>query len=238
VLRRALGQAEKWGLVARNVAKLAQPPAYRRPQMQALDAAQANRLLAAASGHRLEPLFRVALALGLRQGELLGLPWREVDLDRRELRVTQALQGVDHALILVPRKSERSRRVLPLPPFLVDALRAHRVRQIEERLAGGEHYHDSGLVFTSRTGAPLDERNVTRIFQRFLAAAELPLVRFHDLRHSCALLLLAQGVAPRVVMEILGHSQISITMDTYSHVMPALSQDAVERVAALFQARA
>jgi integrase len=145
---------------------------------------------------------------------------------------------VDHKLIFVPPKSERSRRVLPLPVFLVDALRAHRVHQLEERLAGGERWHDSGLVFTSRTGAPLDERNVTRIFQRFLAAAELPRVRFHDLRHSCASLLLAEGVAPRVVMEILGHSQISITMDTYSHVMPALSQDAVDRVAALVQARA
>jgi integrase len=168
---------------------------------------------------------------------LLGLPWREVDLDRRELRVSQALQRVDHALILVPPKSERSRRVLPLPPFLVDALRAHRVRQLEEQLAAPA-WRDTGLVFTSGTGAPLDERNVTRIFQRFLATADLPRVRFHDLRHSCASLLLAQGVAPRVVMEILGHSQISITMDTYSHVIPALTQDAVDRVAAALSAGA
>jgi len=122
--------------------------------------------------------------------------------------------------------------------WLVDALRAQRVHQLEDRLAAGPLWQDTGLVFTSGSGRPLDERNVTRVFERLLAAADLPRVRFHDLRHSCASLLLAQGVAPRVVMEILGHSQISITMDTYSHVIPTLAQDAVDRVAAAIAARA
>ncbi|TAK22885.1 MAG: site-specific integrase [Chloroflexota bacterium] len=118
--------------------------------------------------------------------------------------------------------------MLPLPVFLVDSLRAHRVGQLEDRIGAGPMWQESGLVFTSSTGRPLDERNVTRVFERLLTAAELPRVRFHDLRHSCASLLLAQGIPPRVVMEILDHSQISITMDTYSHVIPALAQDAVD----------
>lgn len=130
-------------------------------------------------------------------------------------------------------KSERSRRVIALPGVAVAALRRHRVRQLESRLLAGSQWQESGFVFTSSVGTPMEPRNVTRQFKALLQQAELPNVRIHDLRHSCATLLLAQGVNPRVVMETLGHSQVSLTLNTYSHVLPVLQQDAASKMDAL-----
>ena len=129
---------------------------------------------------------------------------------------------------MVEPKTERSRRVLPLPKTVVSALRAHRSRQLEEKLSLGPDWQETGLVFTSNIGTPLEPRNVVRKFHTLLKNAGLPRSRFHDLRHSCASLLLAQGVPARTVMDILGHSQISLTMNTYAHVMPAMKQDAMD----------
>jgi integrase len=137
--------------------------------------------------------------------EKLRKEWRPV---RSQLRVTE------------PR-SVRSRRTVRLPGVVLTPLKAHRTRQLEERLAAGGAWEDSGLVFTSPIGSALDPRNVTRQFKALLASARLPNIRFHDLRHTAATLLLAQGVDPRTIMETLGHSQISLTMNTYSHVLPA-----------------
>ncbi len=171
-------------------------------------------------------MYTVALALGLRQGEALGVRWEDVDLEAQTLRVRYALQRIDRKPTFVEPKTTRSRRTLPLPPSIVTALRAHRVRQLEERLLAGERWQDWNLVFASTVGTPLDGHNVTHRLQKHLERAGLPRQRFHDLRHCCASLLLAQGVHPRAVMEILGHSQIALTMDTYSHVMPAMLRDA------------
>lgn len=233
VLRRALGQAERWGLVGRNVAKLAQPPRAERPPETWLDADQSRKLLVAARGKRLEALYVVALALGLRKGEILGLHWQDIDLEARTLRVRVALQRIDGELQLVEPKSARSRRTIPLPDMVVEALRAHRVRQVAVRLKATA-WEDRDLVFCTRQGKPLEQRNVSQRFYELLDAAGLPRVRFHDLRHSCASLLLLQGVPARVVMEILGHSQIALTMNTYSHVMPALTRDAADQMNAVF----
>ena len=127
-------------------------------------------------------------------------------------------------------KSKRSRRSVVLPGVVKTALKAHRVYQLQERLVSGSQWHESGLVFTTRQGKPLDARNVTREFHALLAKAGLPRIRFHDLRHTAATLLLAQGVSPRTIMETLGHSQISLTMDTYTHVLPALQHDAAKQM--------
>lgn len=130
-------------------------------------------------------------------------------------------------------KTKKSRRTVPLPEVCVAALRAHRILQAQERLAMGERWQDSGYVFTTTKGTPIDPRNLTRQFAAACKRAKLPPARFHDLRHTCASLLLAQGVQPRVVMETLGHSGIAITMDLYTHVMPSQQREAADRMQTL-----
>ena len=230
-----MGQANRWGLVARNVAKLVDPPRQVRHEIQPLSVDEARVLLDAAQTDRLGALYSVALAMGLRQGEALGLRWRDVDLDLGMLQVTYQLQRINGEAKLVEPKTRLSRRSLALPATILLALREHRQRQLEERLLAGRRWVESGLVFTSTIGTPLDGTNVTKSFQRLLARAGLPKRRFHDLRHSCATLLLVQNVAPRVVMEVLGHSQISLTMNTYSHVLPTLKREAADQMDALLR---
>ncbi len=231
ILRRALGQAMKWGLVARNVATLVDPPRSRRSEVRPLTPDQARLFLEAVRGDRLEALYVVAVALGLRQGEVLGVRWEDVDLEAGNLRVRHALQRVGGKLQLVEPKTERSRRTVDLPAPAIDALRAHRDRQAFERSFAADRWQEWGLVFTGPKGTPLDGTAVTKRLQRILAASGLPRQRFHDLRHCCASLLLAQNVPARVVMEILGHSQITLTMNTYSHVMPTAQREAAALMA-------
>jgi integrase len=226
-LRAALNVGMTWGLVHRNVAALVKPPRIEKQEMKVFTPEQARAFLESVKGHRLEALFWLALTLGLRRGELLGLRWADIDLDAGTLRVNQALQRVSGELELTELKTEKSRRALPMTPLLIGAMRAHRTRQLEERLALGERWHDSGLVFCSTIGTPLEPRNLNRTFDALVKNASLPKIRLHDTRHSCATLLLAQGVPPRTIMEILGHSQISLTMNTYSHVLPAMKQEAI-----------
>ncbi len=233
VLRAALGQALKWRLVSVNVATLVDPPRAVRPEVRAVGPAEARSLLEATCGDRLEALYILALASGLRQGEALGLHWQDVDLEAGTLRIRVALQRLDGRLQTVEPKTARSRRSIALPPQVIESLRAHKSRQAQERLLAGSRWQDTGLVFTTAVGKPLEGSSVTHRFQKLLQRAGLPHFRFHDLRHACASLLLAQGVHPRVVMETLGHSQISLTMNTYSHVIPALQRDAAERMEAI-----
>lgn len=230
VLRRALGQAERWGLVQRNIAKLVDPPRAERPEVHALSPDEARALLTAVRGDRLEALFSVGLSLGLRLGEALALQWECVDLDKARLSVRATLQRVDGRLRCEAPKSDRSRRTLTLPRFTVAALRDHRRRQLEERLLAGPGWEDTGFVFTTKQGRPLDPCNVSRHRRKLLKAANLPVCRYHDLRHTAATLLLTQGVHPRVVMELLGHSEIGITMNTYTHVIPSLRRAAAEKM--------
>lgn len=229
ILRRSLGQAERWGLVPRNVAKLVDPPRVVRPEIVPLSRDEARALLAAAHGDRLEALYTVGIALGLRQGEALALRWDDVDLEEATLRVKRTVQRIRGELVYGEPKSARSRRALSLPAASVEALKAHRRRQLAERLAAFE-WEDNDLVFCTQAGRPLDARNVARHFDRMCERAGLGHRRFHDLRHTTASLLLEQGVHPRVVMELLGHSQFSLTMNNYSHVMPVLQREAANRM--------
>lgn len=226
-LRSSLSLAVKWQLVYRNVAALITLPRIQKQEMKFFTPEQANAFLDSIKGHRLEALFGMALTLGLRRGELLGLHWSDVDLDGATLRVNYGLQRFDGKLHLMEPKTEKSRRMLPLPSLLVAALRAHRTRQLEERLALGSDWQETGLVFISTVGTPLEPRNLNRTFDALLENAKLPKIRLHDLRHSCATMLLAQGIPQRTLMEILGHSQISLTMNTYSHVLPEMTRAAV-----------
>jgi integrase len=230
VLRRALGQAERWGIVARNVARFASPPHVPQANIQPLTPVESKKLLAAVKGDRLEALYTVALAVGLRQGEALGLRWANIHLEAGTLSVTHTLQKVDGVNVLVQPKTERSRRTIKLPEICLQALRTHRGRQILERVGVGEAWQEWGLVFCEPDGTPLSRYSVTRRFQAILANAGIPKHRFHDLRHTCATLLLVQGVPLRVVMEILGHSQMATTADIYSHVLPVLMADAAAKM--------
>jgi integrase len=233
ILRSALEQGLRWGVVSRNVSTLVESPRVPRHEIRPLQPDQARALLEAVRAHRLGALFTVALALGLRQGEALGLQWDAVDFQAGALAVRRALQRVGKQWQLVEPKSERSRRVIALPRVAVVALRAHRVRQKRERLLAGGDWKEAGFVFTTRMGTPLDPINLTKTFKRLLRAAGLPSIRFHDLRHTAATFLLAQGVDARTIMETLGHSQISLTLNTYSHVLPSLQQDAARRMNSL-----
>ena len=234
VLRNALNTALRWNLVARNVASLAQPPSVPQREVRVLTTPDAQRLLNAVRGDRLEAVFSVALGLGLRQSEALGLQWDDVDLDGAQLHVWRTLQRVDGEYRFFGPKTARSRRTIPVPPPVMRALHVHRARQMEERLRVGPAWQGAtwgNLVFADEAGQPLSGFHVTRRFKALLAAAGLPDMRYHDLRHGAASLMAAQGVPARVAMEVLGHSQISTTMEIYSHVTEESQRDAVNRVA-------
>ena len=236
VLRSALGQALRWGMVARNVATLIDAPRIPRPQTHALDIDGARKLLEAARGDRFEAIIILALTLALRRGEILGLRWSDVDFEGRALRVNQALQRIGGSLQVTEVKTERSRRVVAIPESVVRALKTRRAQQAQERVLAGPQWKDSDLAFTNPTGGPLEPITLHREYKRMLKAAGLPTnVRFHDLRHTAASLLLAQGVHLRVIMELLGHSSISLTANTYSHVMPAAMRDVADKMEAILK---
>ncbi|GAB4426144.1 MAG: site-specific integrase [Chloroflexi bacterium OHK40] len=235
VLQRALNRAVKWELVTRNVVLATDPPTSRARVITPLSEAEARRLLVAVAGHRLEALYRIALSLGLRRGEVLGLLWADIDFNKKTLRVSGALQRVQGKLERSEPKTRAGARTLLLPDVLVELLAEHQRRQAEERAVWGAAWKEHDLVFPAERGTPMEPSNLHRHFKLALKRAGLPLTtRFHDLRHSCATFLIAQGVHPRVVMEILGHSQISLTMNTYGHVLPETQRDATTKVADLF----
>jgi integrase len=230
IIRRALGHAVKWGLVAQNVATLVDPPRTVRKSVVPLDADGARRFLNAAREQepRLWPFFATAIYTGLRQAELLGLRWRDVNLSNGTLRVSATLQRINKEWTFVEPKTKRSARTLSLPAAAIDALKEQRDRQAFERKTAANLWIDRDLVFTTPKGTPLEPSNVSKKLHALLEEAGLPKQGMHALRHCCASLLLAQGVSPRVVMEQLGHTQISVTMDIYSHVMPAMLKNAAD----------
>ncbi len=201
-----------------------------RKEAQPWSAAEAGTFLASVREHRLAALFTVGVALGLRKGDMLALRWTDVDMEDGSLRVSRTVQRLGSGIGLIEGspKSARSRRTVPLPGVCLEALQRHRVQQAKDRLSAGESWTDCGLVFASAKGTVIEPRNLNRLFDELSAQAGLRRLRFHDLRHTCASLLLAQGVQPRVVMEILGHSQLSITTDLYSHVMPTALRGAAD----------
>ena len=235
VLRSALSEAERQGLVRRNVARLVRLPSAPRKEVRPLTPEQARAFLTAVAGDRCEALYQLVMALGLRQGEALGLQWDAVDLEAGSLAVRTALKRYGGAYHLEEPKTERSRRTLSLPAPLIEALRTHRDRQRFERLTAGAAWRGEAwnLVFARADGAPLHSTTVTKQFQAHLRRAGLPQVRFHDLRHGAATYLLSAGVPMRAVMDMLGHTQMSTTSDLYSHVLPDMRKDASEKVAAV-----
>jgi integrase len=232
-LRNALNVAAKWNLVIRNAASLVEPPRREKTQVRAFTPEEARRFLEAIRGHRLEAIFSLCLSVGLRQGEALGLRWEDLDFETRTLTIRYQLQRINGKLTLVEPKTEKSRRSISLPQIAVSALSAHQELQRQERELAGSRWIDTGMVFTTSTGTMLDKRCLLRAFYGIVRASGLKPFRFHDLRHSAATLLLAQGMHPRAVMELLGHSDFATTMNIYSHVIPAVQKELADRMDAI-----
>ena len=234
-LRAALSQAHRWQLVQQNAAKLITLPRSVRYEPTILSPSQAKDLLTFVRGQRYEALFTIALTLGLRRGETLGLRWCDVDLEKGTLNVRHSMERVKgEGLRLAEPKSERAKRQLRIPQVCLMAMLNHRVTQDKERQWAGSKWQDGGFVFTTGVGTPMHPDDVSRLFPTVLKAAKLPKVRFHDLRHSCATLLLSLGVHAKLVQETLGHSSYQLTMDTYSHMIPALRNEVADRMDEIF----
>jgi integrase len=230
VLRIALGRALKSGRVVRNVAALVDPPAKADHELRPLAAEQVAAFLESVEGDRFEALYVTAIGLGLRQGELLGLRWQDVDLDAGTVSVRYSLSVTTRTL--AEPKTERSRRSLRLPGVVLAALREHRRVQLAERLAAGSQWEENDYVFATHQGRALIARNVRRGLRRRLAYAGLPMTRFHDLRHAFATMMLEDGEDLAVISKALGHSNLSTTADVYAHLTPAM----LERTAARMDA--
>ncbi len=236
VLHHALDQAARWGLAVRNVADLVDAPRVPRREMRTLSPEQAQQFLASADGDPLEALYVLALSTGMRQGEILGLHWRDVDLDSGVARVTGSLARTKSGLTFGETKSGRTRQVA-LSGLAIDALRRRRALQNQERLHLGEIWEDHDLVFPNGVGRPMEARNLLRrSFGPLVERSGVPRIRFHDLRHTAATLLLGRGLHPKIVSEMLGHSQISVTLDLYSHVTPMMHRQAAEAMDAMLTA--
>ncbi len=225
VLHKALAQAVRWDMIARNPADAVKPPSPTAKQMRPLSAEESRRLLEAARGDRLEALYVLALHTGMRRGELLALRWEDADLDAATVRVRRTLTRVENGrrLAFGEPKTKKSRRTVGLTLRAAEALKSHRASQAEERLRIGSLYEDQGLIFAGRGGGPINPSNLRqRSFGPLLERTGLPKISFHDLRHTCASLLFQRNVHPKLVQELLGHASVAITLDTYSHMLPGM----------------
>ena len=236
VLRQALEQAVQLGLVPRNVTDLMKAPRRDNREMTPLTEDQAQRFLEVVAGDRFEALYTLALTTGMREGELLALRWQDVDLEQASLMVRSTLQQLGNALSLAETKTAHSRRRIGLSKATVEALRAHRVQQHEERLALGPVWDTSlDLVFPNTIGGLMSPKRFVRgNFKVALAKGGLPNIRFHDLRHTAATILLSHRVNVKVVSEMLGHADVAITLRVYAHVIPHMQQAAVDVMDVLF----
>jgi integrase len=236
ILRKALKQAVLDGLIPRNACDAVKPPKVERKEIKPLDREQAKTLLEAASGDRLEALYVLAVHTGMREGELLGLKWEDVDLERGLLRLRYALVREGGKVVLGDLKTPKSRRSIRLTAVATNALRGHLERQLAEMERMGSLYQPGGLVFATEHGTLINPSNLrNRSFKPLLRRAfgeGSPDICFHDLRHTCATLLLIQGTHPKLVQELLGHATIAMTLDTYSHFLPSMGEQTVRAMEA------
>lgn len=232
ILRRALKMAVKWRLIVQNVCDAVDRPSAQRHEATFLDVADAGKLFTAVKGDRLEALYVLAITTGLRQGELFGLEWQDIDFAGNTLSVRRALKTVKGESYTEEPKTARSRRQVALPAIAIEALHDHRRRMMTEGRAG------DARIFSLADGNPLTCDFVRRqSMLPILKSAGLPVIRFHDLRHTSASLLFAAGEHPKVVQERLGHSSIQITLDTYSHAIPSMQTEAAKKMDAMFPTR-
>ena len=226
-LHKALDDAFRKGEIARNVSELVHVPAMAVHEIHPLTQEQARVFLEAIKGDRLEALYALAISTGMRQGEILALHWNDLDLDQGVLQVRYSVRREGGRFVFTEPKTKHGKRKILLSPEVIEVLRSHRVRQLAERLTAGPAWADLDLIFCNECGHPLHCGNVGRLwFHKIIAKADLPRIRFHDLRHTAATLMLLTGVPTKVVSEMLGHATVAITLDTYSHVLPSMQENA------------
>lgn len=231
VLRGALRHAYLMGLITRNPISPIKSPKPPKKEMKTYDDYQARNLLQAAEETDLEALLFVELATGLRIGEIIGLKWSDLDMEKGTLRVCRQVQRVKGVgLVFSEPKSEKSRRMLILGPEAIKKIRKHAERQYQQKLFAGDRWEENDLIFPNSIGKPKEHNRLLKDFKAIAKKAGLPTIRFHDLRHSAATLMLQQEINPKIVQEILGHSDINLTLNTYSHVMPTLQREAASRL--------
>jgi integrase len=233
ILHRALRDAMRWGYVARNVADAVDPPKGLPAERQVWTPEQLRAFLTHVREDRLYAAWLLVATTGLRRAELAGLRWVDVDFEVGRVSPRRPRVVVDYAVVESDAKTPKGRRSLALDPVTFATLKAHRVRQAEEKTIVGPGYQDSGLVFTMPDGSPIHPQRISAWFVQHTRAAGLPRIRLHDVRHSYATAALAAGVSPKVISQRLGHATIAITMDTYSHIIPGLDEQAAETVARL-----
>lgn len=230
LLHKALHDAVKWNILSRNVCDAVTPPRLSHKEHQVLTPAQVQTLFKQIKGHRFEPLLTLALVTGMRCGELLALHWSDIDFANCSLQVKRTVTHFKNlGYVEAEPKTAKSRRQIKLPLFVVEILIKHQAQQNEHRCKNPETWLDKGLVFTGATGNYISLTTLRKTFNNVLKQAGLPHMRFHDLRHSAATIMLSKGTHPKVVQEILGHSQISVTLDVYSHVLPSMQEDVTKR---------
>jgi len=231
VLRKALADAERLGLVQRNAAAAARGPSVTRSEMMTWSSDQLKEFLAVAQHSRMRNAFTILASTGMRRGELLGLRWGDVDFDSSQIAIVQTVSKVNGRIVVGQPKTSGSRRTVYVHDTTMKALRQQRQLQAEERLAAGPAWDaDNDLVFRNEMGGPVNPERFSRHFRQLVEESDVPRIRLHDLRHTNATLSLKAGVHPKVVSERLGHSSIAITLDLYSHVTPGISRDAAATV--------
>ncbi len=230
LLRKAFLQAVKWQLLARNPVDAVEPPRPQRKEMNVIDEKETAQLLEKLTGSPLFVPVLMAVTTGLRRGEVLALRWKDVNLEEGRITINQSLEQTKDGLRFKSPKTERSRRQVPLPGVTIDIVKDHKRKQNEERLRLGPVYQNGDLVFPRLDGSPMPPDSLSTNFAAFIRQSGMKHIRFHDLRHSHATQLLLQGVHPKIVSERLGHSNIGITLDTYSHVLPGMQEDAVLKI--------
>jgi integrase len=236
IIRKALADAVRWNLLPRNVADAADPPSPRMtkaPGVKTWNADELRHFLLHVRGNRLYALWLLAATTGMRRGEIAGLRWRNVDLTAQRVAVVQTLVTVGYDIEWSEPKTDRGRRSVALDSATVAALQAHQLRQFDEQQLLGHAEPQPDLVFTREDGTLLHPERISKMFDRHVEQTGLPRIRFHDLRHTHATLALQAGVHPKVVSERLGHADIALTLNVYSHAIPALQETAAALVAAL-----
>lgn len=232
ILRKALNDAMDADLIVSNAAAKARPAKQDVKQISPLSPNQVQTLLRYTRDHWYGPLIHTAIGTGMRQGELLGLRWQDVDLDDSVIKIENAMQRVDGVPTFVKPKTDKSRRTIALDPSTSDALRRQLAQVALARQAAGDRWQEWNLVFPSRIGTPLNASNVTHQFQALLAEVGLPRQKFHDLRHCAASLLLSEGADMKIIQDFLGHAQISLTANTYTHLTDKVRRDTANRMGA------
>jgi len=230
VLHRALKHAKRMKLVGSNVCDDVDLPRYRQPEIKALTMEQAQNLLQKVREHRLEALLTLALATGMRRGEILALHWEDISFEERTLQVRRSLAYDDRGYFEGEPKTARSRRTIVLPHFVIDVLKKHQASQMDLKLEKGSKWVDRGLVFCGKDGDYLLPQTLHYQFTRFLEDAGLPSMRFHDLRHSAVTLLLAMGVDPKSIQELVGHQSITTTLGVYGHLLLSMQMGIADKL--------